>query len=615
MLKVIHSLLLISVYAVVLELFQSSYAFTQTTYPSSITRCASTLVEESDTSFSTPFNDKTKPIEQIPHEQRISNTRKARRLNHPFQHLYRNSDPSFEDDDWNDAISITEEIYDCYKSIFDIDDIDISQEQFNSTFAQTPMDIQTSLLAIQYLNIHGGYSFQEIESMHARFPPLLEIDVIRHLRPKMRFLKDCLGGIASTDDQVLNSQVKDILPASFFGARLERTIAPRHAFLVHVGLPSGKALWDGTYQQNNSRKGSAQSLLEQFLLGHRKPKQFAAMCNNWKSLYGSNYNLPITAEQIIAFDKLFQRGILSAARDDIQLGNNGNSPSLLQTANVTSAQLVKYLIEHGANPYETDVRGASLFHWCAGSGNLDGLKELVDGCDRLDLRIQARRGANDNNTGPSNPGVHAALLWKASRDDATPFHWAAAGAGPKEFGIGGNIDVCNYLLELCKEYPIISQRKLIDCLTKDNNSILMWAAWSRSLDIVKLLVRNRADTSTPNRNGCTVAHWACSGGDLSICQYLHKMANVDFTVENYQGNTPLSHSVAYARYDIAKWLKEDLKVEDTGNNAQRLATDFISWADEGLGLISEEEETKRRSVYSLFNSFNDWKNELEDNIE
>jgi len=366
------------------------------------------------------------------------------------------------------------------------------------------------------------------------------------------------------------------------------------------------------HPNNNSRKGRAKSLLEQFLIDHRKPKQFASMCNSWRSIYGGSTNLPITSEQIVAFDKLFQRGILSAARDDIQLGNN-NSPSLLQTANVTSAELVRYLIEHGANPYETDVRGASLFHWCAGSGNLDGLKELVDGCDRLDLRIQARVRAIKNNTTPPNPGIHAALLWKASRDDATPFHWAAAGAGPKEFGIGGSIDVCNYLLELCKEYPIISQRKLIDSLTRDDNSILMWAAWSRSLDIVKLLVRNRADTKTANRNGCTVAHWACSGGDLSICQYLHKMANVDFTVENYQGNTPLSHSVAYARYDIAKWLKEDLNVEDTGNNAQRLATDFISWADEGLGLISEEEETERRSVYSLFNSFNDCL--LEDNIE
>ena len=87
------------------------------------------------------------------------------------------------------------------------------------------------------------------------------------------------------------------------------------------------------------------------------------------------------------------------------------------------------------------------------------------------------------------------------------------------------------------------------------------------------------------------------------------MANVDFTVENYARNTPLSHSVAYGRFEVARWLKEDLKVEDSGGNAENLAIDFISWSDTGVGLITEVEETQRRSVYSLFNSFNDWKKE------
>ncbi|KAL7530311.1 hypothetical protein ACHAXR_005345 [Thalassiosira sp. AJA248-18] len=137
----------------------------------------------------------------------------------------------------------------------------------------------------------------------------------------------------------------------------------------------------------------------------------------------------------------------------------------------------------------------------------------------------------------------------------------------------------------------------------------MWSAWSRSLDIVKLLVRNRADTTKLNRNGCTVAHWAASGGDLAVCQYLHKLANVDFTVENFARNTPLSHTVAYGRFEVAKWLKEDLKVDDTGGNAEGLASDFVNWADMGVGLIPEEEEVERRSVYSLFNSFKDWRRE------
>ena len=87
------------------------------------------------------------------------------------------------------------------------------------------------------------------------------------------------------------------------------------------------------------------------------------------------------------------------------------------------------------------------------------------------------------------------------------------------------------------------------------------------------------------------------------------MANIDFAVENYARNSPLSHSVAYGRYDVAKWLKEDLNIEDDGGIAEDLASDFVNWADTGVGLITEEEEVERRSVYSLFNSFKDWSEE------
>ncbi|KAL7547075.1 hypothetical protein ACHAWF_010395 [Thalassiosira exigua] len=566
---------------------------------------------------SSEMSDVPQPIDRRPHEQRVSGPRKARRLNHPFQHLQRHSDPWWDDNNWDDTVAVSSKVHDFYVDVLSgnssmSDDHALSNQLLNSTFAQQPIDVRTSLLAMQYLHMHGGYTLEEIRGMSAKFPPLLEMDVLRHFRPKMRFLKECLGG--ATSDQLLNQQLRDALPPNFFGTRLERTIAPRHAFLVHIGLPSGKQLWDGTYE---TRRGS---LLDDFLVMHRKPKQFASMCNNWRRQYGSMKlagNLPIKPEQVIAFDKLFQRGILSAARDDSsyihpdETGVNGKnipgSPSLLKTANVTSAQLVRYLIQHGANPWETDVRGASLFHWASGCGNLDGLQALVEECDKLGSRLPSRGIANS--TSPSTPGVHAALLWKASRDDAVPLHWAAAGAGPKEFGIGGHMSICNYLLSLCTGYSIVPERKLINSQTRDGNTILMWSAWSRSADIVKLLVRNRADTTKSNRNGCTVAHWAASGGDLSVCQYLHEMANVNFNVENSARNTPLSHSVAYGRYDVAKWLKEDLKVDDEGGNVEVLALDFVHWAEMGVGLINEEEEEERRGVYSLFNSFNDWKSE------
>jgi hypothetical protein len=86
---------------------------------------------------------------------------------------------------------------------------------------------------------------------------------------------------------------------------------------------------------------------------------------------------------------------------------------------------------------------------------------------------------------------------------------------------------------------------------------------------------------------------------------LHDAAAVDFSVENFAGNTPLCHAVAYGRFEVARWLKEELRVADAGGAAENLAVDFVAWADLGL----KDEEVERRSVYTLFNSLQDWRSE------
>ena len=83
---------------------------------------------------------------------------------------------------------------------------------------------------------------------------------------------------------------------------------------------------------------------------------------------------------------------------------------------------------------------------------------------------------------------------------------------------------------------------IINAVTGDGNSVLMWAAWSKSFDVVKLLLDSGADTQLRNKKGCTVPHWVASGGDLEICKYLAEEALVDVDVVNYNGNSPLSLS-------------------------------------------------------------------------
>jgi ankyrin repeat protein len=444
--------------------------------------------------------------DNLPFAQRVSGPRVARRLNHAFRYLYRHDD--------NSNVSR------------------LSQNVTNAT---------------QFFTQVIGYTAQDVQEMNQTFPPLLELHVQRHLKPKLRFLVETLQ-LQSM------SQVRQHVPPQYFGARLERILAPRHAFLVSKGLYNGR---DVILNPTRWRD---------FLIACRKPKLFCALCNQWQREMETTTKsipmVPIGVKEIEAFDALFQRGLMAAARNDL---NQSNKTWPLDSINITSADLITLLIQHGANPLERDARGSSLLHWAAGMGQLESIKVLL-------------------------PYFRKRVFEATERDGAVPLHWAAAGANAREFGIGGHVEVCQYLLSQTDD-----RKGLVNCLTKDGNSALMWSAWAASLDVVKLLVRNRADPYVSNRNGCTVAHWAASGGNLECCRYLHETIGVDFSQPNNGGNTPLTHAVAFGRADVVEWLRNEVLSKDEDDLiAASLAQDFVAWTDG---------DEKRKLVLSLFQ---DW---------
>ena len=430
-----------------------------------------------------------------PYEQRAEGPRPARRLNHPFKHLYRHDIP---------------------ETILHMD-------------------------PLTYLQECAGYSYDQVLKMNQSFPPLLALSVPRQLYPKLRFLEETLQATIPRTGKNRNerNQTLSILPPQYLGARLERVLAPRHAFLVYANLTHG------------FRLVSNPSKWESFLRAVRKPKAFAALCQSWRreatissSIKSTIHTNSITVKQIEAFDALFGRGLMAMARDDLVQPNN-TWP--LQYINITASQMLDLLIQHGANPWQVDHRGVSLLHWAAGTGHLDALPVLLrqnychlqDGATKRETTPMQERPAGSASALPCLDVFETRTL----RDGATALHWAAAGAKARAFGCGGHVHVCRYLLE---QVVAPRRKEYVNILTKDGNSALMWAAWSGTLETVKLLVRHRAETNHANRNGCTVAHWAASGGNLRVCQYLYEAVEVDFEVPNLGGNTPVRPSFEFA---------------------------------------------------------------------
>ena len=525
-------------------------------------------------------------IDTRPHEQRRTSPRKARRLNHPFQHLYRH-------------------------------DSDIRYDSSEDT----PTD---NCNTTEYLIEYGGYSPIELQTFSQTFPPLLELSVSRHLKPKLRFLKYTLNGASSKNlndtSPITLSNIGKSIPPSFYGARLEHAIAPRHAFLTYISKSS--QFYDASIHKNpySSLPQIPSAPVQLFVLygiqllknpekmqdflfsAGRSSRQFAALCNRWngsgdrttkmkftnnekasETRTNTNTNSRVTSQQIDEFSQLFRRGLLSAARNEWK--SDFISPS----------QMIPLLVTHGANVMERDTRGVSLLHWAAGSGNLKAYQIL-----------EYFMLSSDNLHKISKNEVKDGIL-RVERDGASTLHWAAAGAGPKEFGIGGHLHLCTHIIQTYSKEKY-KKSALIDAVTKDGNSVLMWASWAGSLDIVKLLISNEADLSKSNRNGCTIAHWAASGGNLEICKYLHGECNVPFIgVDNHAGNTPLSHAVAYGRVKVVRWLKDLGAVEQEGLNAQDLAKDFVEWTkaqniDGGMGGNNNDtsnESENRKAVLDI----------------
>jgi Ankyrin repeats (3 copies)/Ankyrin repeats (many copies) len=386
-------------------------------------------------------------------------------------------------------------------------------------------------------------------------------------------------------------------------------LAPRHAFmaLINVSLHDmTEHVWahETEYRADEAYFCFKTWWIEQFLSSCRNTKQFVSFCRMLQRSKASpaasiravdhvesqddSAVVPITNEMVEAFDIVFSRGTLSAARNELLTCNDSSSVWLQKhlPAFVSSDILLELILSHGGNAYARDVRrGVSLLHWAAGAGNLS--------CVQLLLSKFFNSGDPYMEASADRGGV-----WlRTDRDGATPLHWAAAGANAKEFGTGGHFDVCEYLISQVHPHE---RKEYVNVGTAgDGNTPLMWAAWSGTLATVQLLMRYRADPTRINKNGCSVSHWAASGGNLQVCKYLHDVVNVDFSAPNHGGNTPLTHAVAFGRADVVRWLRTDV-VQDISEDeiAYQLAHDFVQW-NSGNDIV------QRQHVLSLFEAFSD----------
>lgn len=220
--------------------------------------------------------------------------------------------------------------------------------------------------------------------------------------------------------------------------------------------------------------------------------------------------------------------------------------------------MIRLLLDIGWNPDDDiDRSGRTPLMWACSLNSIEIVKLLTA---RIEVNIQK----------------------EITTAGETPFHFAA---------MSNNLDICKYLYKLGFS-PNALDNKL--------NSPLHFAAGCGCLDtIIWLLDDFGIDINIKNKFGCTVMHYACSGGHLDMCKYL-KSRNVNFHERNYHGHDGITKAVAFKKNHVVKWLIDDVYGVIDSLNLKR---PWVNDTSEYGGVVDKSESLSLKDIALLVGNY------------
>ncbi|KAF2899013.1 hypothetical protein ILUMI_07160, partial [Ignelater luminosus] len=135
------------------------------------------------------------------------------------------------------------------------------------------------------------------------------------------------------------------------------------------------------------------------------------------------------------------------------------------------------------------------------------------------------------------------------------------------------------IIELLKN-PSIDINKKTKKNCKQDHTALYFAVNNNNLDIVKILIENRADIHLPYENKRTVLHVASINGFIDCIKELH-YSGADINTSDENGKTPLHYAVQNTQIKSVEYL---LQLGADVNKADTFGRTFVHYAVQNLNL-------------------------------
>jgi len=273
----------------------------------------------------------------------------------------------------------------------------------------------------------------------------------------------------------------------------------------------------------------------------------------------------VMAGSVHLIKELIKRGASINIKD-----GNGSTPLILASAADDSYEMIKILLENKANPNTPTNDTSFPLHHIAIRDDVEGAQLLIN----FGAKVNCATGDGDT------PIHYAAQIGKTKmvkfliQNGARADYANHEGMLPIHRSINANHVECTAVLAATVNKDTQTTIPVDELSALDP---LIQAVYEEKVDMVRVLLNNKADISKLDAQHMTCLHHVAKNGDMKIAELLIENGAKDILEEeDYQGKTPLLVALDNNHFELAKVLlrvgANINKNDDLGYTALHMAT-------------------------------------------